>query len=109
MYIHITELAKTYIEKQQTGARGKGCCCLHMISEGCGCAVSGVPMLWLTSERTGEWEQLNNSQHLKLYIHIAQKVFFDEEMTIDFNEKANTLMLKSPQQILSPRMGILVK
>ncbi|MDI6549986.1 iron-sulfur cluster biosynthesis family protein, partial [Bacillus subtilis] len=58
---------------------------------------------------TGEWEPLNNSQHLKLYIHTAQKVFFDEEMTIDFNEKANTLMLKSPQQILSPRMGILVK
>ncbi|WP_342496461.1 iron-sulfur cluster biosynthesis family protein [Bacillus sp. FSL K6-3149] len=108
MYIHITEKAKTYIEKQQTGNETKELL-LRYDSEGCGCAVSGVPMLWLTSERTGEWEQLKNSQHLKLYIHIAQKVFFDEEMTIDFNEKANTLMLKSPQQILSPRMGILVK
>ncbi|MEK5366365.1 iron-sulfur cluster biosynthesis family protein [Bacillus safensis] len=108
MYIHITEPAAVFLTKQQAGHETKELL-LRYDSDGCGCAVSGVPMIWLTGERTGEWEELKHNQLFKLYIHTAQKVFFDEEMTIDFNEKANTLMLKSPQQILSPRMGILVK
>ncbi|AOZ90148.1 hypothetical protein BK049_16435 [Bacillus xiamenensis] len=108
MYIHITEPAAAFLTKRQAEHKTKELL-LRYDSDGCGCAVSGVPMIWLTSERTGEWEQLKHNQPFHLYIHTAQKVFFDEEMTIDFNEKANTLMLKSPQQILSPRMGILVK
>lgn len=108
MYIQITEPAASFIKKRQEEHEARELL-LRYDSDGCGCAVSGIPMIWLTSERTGEWEQLQHNQSFKLYIHTAQKVFFDEEMTIDFNEKANTLMLKSPQQILSPRMGILVK
>ncbi|MDM5298624.1 iron-sulfur cluster biosynthesis family protein [Bacillus pumilus] len=108
MYIQITESAATFMKKQQAAHETKELL-LRYDTDGCGCAVSGVPMIWLTSERTGEWEQLDHNQSFKLYIQTAQKVFFDEEMKIDLNEKANTLMLKSPQQILSPRMGILVK
>ncbi|MFS0656440.1 iron-sulfur cluster biosynthesis family protein [Bacillus sp. 179-C3.3 HS] len=108
MYIQITESAASFIQKYQIEHETKELL-LRYDSDGCGCAVSGVPMIWLTSERTGEWEELKHNQPFTLYIHTAQKVFFDEEMTIDFNEKANTLMLKSPQQILSPRMSILIK
>ncbi|KYC76019.1 iron-sulfur cluster biosynthesis family protein [Bacillus licheniformis] len=81
---------------------------LRYDSEGCGCAVSGVPVLWLTDELSGSCEPLETNG-VPIYIQSSQKVFFDEAMTIDYYEKAGALMLKSPAQVLSPRMSILVK
>lgn len=81
---------------------------LRYDAEGCGCAVSGVPTIWLTDELTGQCERIETNG-LPLYIQTSQKVFFDEEMTIDYNEKAKTLVLKSPAEMLSPRMSIIVK
>lgn len=81
---------------------------LRYDAEGCGCAVSGVPTIWLADELTGQCEAIETNG-LPLYIQTSQKVFFDEEMTIDYNEKAKTLVLKSPAEMLSPRMSILVK
>lgn len=70
--------------------------------------MSGVPAIWLADELTGQCEAIEING-LPLYIQTSQKVFFDEEMTIDYNEKAKTLVLKSPAEMLSPRMSILVK
>ncbi len=80
---------------------------LRYDAEGCGRAVSGVPTIWLAEELTGQCERLETNG-IPLYIQSSQSVF-DDQMTIDYNEKAKTLALKSPAEMLSPRMSILVK
>ncbi|WP_016939178.1 iron-sulfur cluster biosynthesis family protein [Bacillus siamensis] len=107
MQIHVTDAAKhTLLQAMDANPEKKAQ--LRYDAEGCGCAVSGVPAIWLADELTGQCERIETNG-LPLYIQTSQKVFFDEEMTIDYNEKAKTLVLKSPAEILSPRMSILVK
>jgi uncharacterized protein YqkB len=90
-----TKLAKT------SGAMLK----LKYDTDGCGCVVSGVPTLWVVSEKEeGDIEISTNFQ--PILIEKTKQVFFDEEMTIDFVEAANCFMLKSPGQILNPRMSL---
>ncbi|KXZ22023.1 hypothetical protein AXI59_11735 [Bacillus nakamurai] len=107
MQIHVTDAAKETLHLAMDANPGKKAQ-LRFDAEGCGCAVSGVPTIWLAEELTGECERIETNG-LPLYIQTSQKVFFDEQMTIDYNEKAKTLALKSPAQMLSPRMSILVK
>ncbi|GIN67850.1 hypothetical protein J41TS2_32710 [Bacillus sonorensis] len=107
MQLHITEQAKQSIQ-QATEAYPDKKMQLRYDTEGCGCAVSGIPVIWLTDELAGECELLETNG-APVYIQSSQKVFFDEKMTIDYYEKAGTLMLKSPAQMFSPRMSILVK
>ncbi|MCY8514891.1 iron-sulfur cluster biosynthesis family protein [Bacillus atrophaeus] len=107
MQIHLTDTAKQTLQQAMVANPGKKAQ-LRFDAQGCGCAVSGVPTIWLSEQLTGECEQLETNG-VPLYIQSSQKVFFDDQMTIDYNEKANTLALKSPAQMLSPRMSILVK
>ncbi|WP_307891907.1 iron-sulfur cluster biosynthesis family protein [Bacillus swezeyi] len=107
MQLEITEQARQAIEQAKEAYPDKKIQ-LRYDSEGCGCAVSGVPVIWLTDELSGNCEPLKTNG-IPMYIQSSQKVFFDEVMTIDYHEKAGALMLKSPAQMLSPRMSILVK
>lgn len=47
---------------------------LRFDAEGCGCAVSGVPTIWLSEQLTGECEQLETNG-VPLYIQSSQKCF----------------------------------
>lgn len=77
-------------------------------TEGCGCVVSGVAALWVVSEKEeGDIEISTNFQ--PLLMEKSKQVFFDDTMTIDFVETANSFMLKSPNQILNPRMSLVVQ
>lgn len=107
MQLHITEQAKQAIQRAKTAYPDKKIQLRYDI-DGCGCAVNGIPVIWLTDELTGECELLETNG-VPVYIQSSQKVFFDDAMTVDYHEKAGTLLLKSPAQVLSPRMGILVK
>ncbi|MDA7027074.1 iron-sulfur cluster biosynthesis family protein [Bacillus sp. CLL-7-23] len=107
MQLTITEQAKQVI-RQATETNPDKQIQLRYDTEGCGCAVSGVPTIWLMEELFGECELLETNG-IPVYIQSSQKVFFDEMMTIDYDKKVGALMLKSPAQILSSRMSILVK
>lgn len=74
-------------------------------TEGCGCVVSGVSALWITSET--DWDDVEVDSNIeKLVMEKSKLVFFDDDMTVDFVESANTFMLKCPSQILNPRMSL---
>ncbi|MDX8364362.1 iron-sulfur cluster biosynthesis family protein [Cytobacillus sp. IB215665] len=75
-------------------------------TEGCGCVVSGVSALWIVDKENDD-EIKVDTNFIPLLIDQSKTVFFDEEMTIDFTENANCFMLKSPSQILNPRMSLL--
>ena len=77
-------------------------------TEGCGCVVSGVSALWMVrNSEEGDIEIATNFR--PLLMEKTKQVFFDEQMTIDFVEAANSFMLKSPNQILNPRMPLIDK
>lgn len=100
MQIHVTDAAKHTLQQAMDANPGKKAQ-LRYDAEGCGCAVSGVPTIWLADELTGQCEAIETNG-LPLYIQTSQKVFFDEEMTIDYNEKAKTLVLKKPGRDAEP-------
>ncbi|MTH52286.1 iron-sulfur cluster biosynthesis family protein [Bacillus mangrovi] len=77
-------------------------------TEGCGCVVSGVAALWIVRE-TEEDDIEVNTNYKPVLLEKTKLVFLDEEMTVDFLESANTFALKSPSQMLNPRMSLTVK
>ncbi|WP_010284441.1 iron-sulfur cluster biosynthesis family protein [Bacillus timonensis] len=74
-------------------------------TEGCGCVVSGVTALWLVD--SGDEDDITlHTNYQPLLVEKSKMVFLDETMTIDFIEAANCYMLKSPNEILNPRLRL---
>ncbi|MCM3652209.1 iron-sulfur cluster biosynthesis family protein [Metabacillus litoralis] len=77
-------------------------------TEGCGCVMSGVTALWLVEEQDKNDVKLETNA-VPILVEKTKMVFLDEQLTITYNQTANCFMLKSPSQILNPRMNLLVK
>jgi uncharacterized protein YqkB len=77
-------------------------------TEGCGCVMSGVTVLWLIEEPEADDIKLETNA-APLFVEKTKMVFLEEQLTISYNQTANCFMLKSPSQILNPRMSLLVK
>lgn len=104
MEITITEKAANKIKERRAGKSGY--IKLKYETDGCGCVVSGVPTLWFVNELDDGDHEINTNAG-SIYIEKSKEVFFDENMTIDFSEKANCFQLKSPNQYINPRMSLL--
>lgn len=102
MKITITESAGNKLKERM--AAKSGYLKLKFDIDGCGCVVSGVPALWLVDKIDDDDCEMKTNAG-SLYIEKSKEVFFDENMTIDFSEKANCFQLKSPNQYLNPRMS----
>ncbi|MBG9796158.1 hypothetical protein ABD76_28495 [Paenibacillus dendritiformis] len=70
-------------------------------TDGCGCAVNGVPALWVVRERSAFDEELPNNAGLPLLIDRHQTVFYEERMKLDAGAIPGSFVLSSPQQIYS--------
>lgn len=77
-------------------------------TEGCGCVMSGVTVLWLVEELEEDDIKIETNA-VPMFVEKTKMVFLDEQLTITFNQSANCFMLKSPSHILNPRMSLLVK
>ncbi|GIN73500.1 hypothetical protein J14TS2_39750 [Bacillus sp. J14TS2] len=76
-------------------------------TEGCGCAVSGIPTLELINQ-----QQVNEEDYVRVatdamdvYIEKTKLVFFDDEMKIDYLQEKQIFRLSSPSEILNGRMS----
>jgi len=77
-------------------------------TEGCGCVMSGVTALWLVEEQ--DQDDVNiETNYVPLVVERTKMVFLDDQLTVSYNESARSFMLKSPSQILNPRMSLVVK
>ncbi|MFD1777226.1 MULTISPECIES: iron-sulfur cluster biosynthesis family protein [Fredinandcohnia] len=74
-------------------------------TEGCGCVMSGVTALWLV-DSGDEDDLILETNYQPLLVEKSKMVFLDENMTVDFIETANCFMLKSPNEILNPRLRL---
>lgn len=74
-------------------------------TEGCGCAVNGVPALWRI-DRAEDGDIRVSSNAFEVYIEPRHAVFFEDELTLDGNPAPNSFRLMSEQQIYSSTMPI---
>ncbi|TLS35676.1 iron-sulfur cluster biosynthesis family protein [Pseudalkalibacillus caeni] len=102
MEIRFTEEAKTKLEEQVKCYPGTVLELYYDIDD-CGCVVNGVTELRLV-EKAEETEGALQTNYLPVFLEKKYQVFFDDEMTIDFVKKYSCFQLKSPNQMLNPRM-----
>nr|WP_281394009.1 iron-sulfur cluster biosynthesis family protein [Texcoconibacillus texcoconensis] len=76
-------------------------------TDGCGCAVSGVPKLQLVSNKTETDIDIKSEDgDIPILIERRFQVFFDPKMTLSASVKPGRLQLKSDQQIFHSRLAI---
>ncbi|PLS15362.1 heme biosynthesis protein HemY [Bacillus sp. M6-12] len=102
MKIEWTESAEKAI-REKTGVKS-GLMKLKYDTDGCGCVVSGVTALWLVSTLDEDDERIETNNG-PIYIEKSKAIFLDDVMKIDFVPEVNSFQLKSPNQILNPRMS----
>lgn len=107
MNISFTEAA---IQKINGKREGKSDSRMKLVydTDGCGCVVDGVAALWLTDD-IDDTDLEVSTNDLPVYMDKSAIVYLDENLTVDFSDTANTFTLKSPSQMLNPRMSLFVK
>ncbi|AQR77889.1 iron-sulfur cluster biosynthesis family protein [Paenibacillus larvae] len=76
--------------------------------EGCGCAVDGVPALWLVNECKPTDKIARGSSFDVLY-NPKQEIFFEEDIKIDYSKDSKAFTLSSPNQIYSVSINLVNK
>ncbi|MFC5700004.1 iron-sulfur cluster biosynthesis family protein [Cohnella faecalis] len=72
-------------------------------TEGCGCAVNGVPALWAVTGPEPD-DSAADSTPFKLWHDPRQAVFFDDELRVSFNSEKMSFSLASDGQIYTSRL-----
>lgn len=75
-------------------------------TEGCGCAVSGVPQLWLVDQSGPADASVDCELPVRFRIDPRQEVFFEERLTLDYNRESRGFILKSDSQIYHHSLSI---
>lgn len=75
---------------------------LESDTEGCGCGVNGVQILYFTNVKTEHDEEVEND-HFSIIIDEQQKIFFHPTMTLEWNK--SLFRLKSPNGMLNPSLS----
>ncbi|KPV59854.1 hypothetical protein QJ48_08770 [Paenibacillus sp. A3] len=107
MRIIFTESAVAEIRRildRQAGGRLK----LVYDAEGCGCAVSGVPTLWITDEPDRN-DFIVAGDPFEVLMDRKHEVFFEENMTVDYQASGYCFILKSSGQIYNANMRLIDK
>ncbi|MBM7584440.1 uncharacterized protein YqkB [Bacillus pakistanensis] len=103
MNIVITENASKVLTEKINDHKGH--LKLKYDTEGCGCVVSGVPILWYV-ENPDEVDDIEIETNFRpILVEKSKMVFLDEELKIDYSLDSNTFRLVSPAQIINGRMG----
>lgn len=71
-------------------------------SDGCGCGVNGMPVIYFTKTSTEHDLKVEN-EHYKIFLDEQQKVFFKPVMTLEWNKRL--FRLKSPDGMLNPSLS----
>ncbi|MGG6431332.1 iron-sulfur cluster biosynthesis family protein [Anoxybacillus sp. D401a] len=101
MNVTLTKRAIEHLRRVQGNKHVK----LIYDTDGCGCAVNGVPVLLLI-DKLDEHDVAIETNDVPIWMEKHQLIFFDDQMTLDVVDGAGCFQLKSPNQILNPRMSL---
>ncbi|MGD6966916.1 iron-sulfur cluster biosynthesis family protein [Rossellomorea vietnamensis] len=106
MNITITNEAQEVLKGKIGGQ--KGYLKIKYETEGCGCVMSGIPVLEYVTQKG--WDDIEiSTQAMPVLVEKSKTVFYDKDLKIDFSSSANTFQLKSPSQILNGRMSFIIR
>lgn len=79
-------------------------------ADGCGCAVSGVPALWVLNKQQVK-EEVRNASHepLQIVYEPRHEVFFEDRLKLDYHSDKRAFKLSSDGQIYSTDLAIVDK
>ncbi|TDF99538.1 iron-sulfur cluster biosynthesis family protein [Paenibacillus piri] len=106
MHITFTDHAVEQINSRF--APGDGELKLVFDSEGCGCAVSGVPVLWIVDQAADKELRAEGTPYRIVY-EKRHEVYFEDRMVLDFEPKRGSFILKSDGQIYNAQMRLIDK
>jgi uncharacterized protein YqkB len=107
MLITLTNAA---IERLQHAAGGRnGVFRIVYDTDGCGCAVNGVPALWYADapEEGDVPIESNGPEGLSFWVDRKQTIFFEDELKLDNRPESGGLRLYSDSQIYNASMRVL--
>ncbi|RIW33591.1 iron-sulfur cluster biosynthesis family protein [Bacillus salacetis] len=106
MNITITEEAQEIL-KAKIGSK-KGHLKIKYETEGCGCVMSGIPVLEYV-EQIGHDDIEIDTGSIPVLVEKSKQVFYDKNLKIDFSPSSKMFQLKSPGQILNGRMNFFIR
>lgn len=74
-------------------------------TEGCGCAVNGVPALWAV-DGAMPGDVSADSGPLRLWLNGQQSVFFDDALRLDYRSDRRSFTLASDNQTYTTRLVV---
>ncbi|WP_027093399.1 iron-sulfur cluster biosynthesis family protein [Cohnella thermotolerans] len=77
-------------------------------TEGCGCAVNGVPALWAVDGPEPD-DKRAEGNFVPLWHEKRHEIFFEERMRITYDENSRSFSLQSDSQIYTNRLALLDK
>jgi uncharacterized protein YqkB len=79
-------------------------------AEGCGCAVNGIPELWLLPKTALSIQELETeSPPFQIRLDKHHEIYFEAQMTIDYQPHNRTFQLKSNNQMYHANMSLIQK
>lgn len=76
-------------------------------ADGCGCAVSGVPALWMLDADDEELQHpVASKEPLPIIYEQRQEVFFEEHLKLDYRADRQSFVLSSSGQIYTNDLAI---
>ncbi|HLU22393.1 MAG TPA: iron-sulfur cluster biosynthesis family protein [Bacillaceae bacterium] len=79
-------------------------------TDGCGCAVSGVPTLQLMKQQALDQEDIAlKTNAMDVYIEKSKEIFFADELKLDYSVQTGLFRLVSPGEILNGRMSCTIQ
>lgn len=105
MQITFTKQALEQIDKHHIAGEEK----LKLVydNEGCGCAVNGVPTLWIV-QQPGERDLHAEGTPYEVLYEKKHEVYFEDRMTLDYRDNGGYI-LKSNGQIYNANMSLIDK
>lgn len=102
------EWTESAIEKiTEKIADREGYLLLKYDTEGNGCVMNGVTALWLMDELDEKEDVEISTNLMPVYVEKSKMIFMDDELKIDFVPSVNSFQLKSPNQMLNPRLSFM--
>ncbi|MBP1995496.1 iron-sulfur cluster biosynthesis family protein [Paenibacillus eucommiae] len=109
MHITFTDSAISKLKPLLSGLSGEGALLkLVFDSEGCGCAMNGVPTLWIIAEADDK-DLEAKAEPFRVVYSPKHEVFFEDHMKIDYQAESKAYILKSNNQIYNANLNVIDK
>ncbi|MEK8127066.1 iron-sulfur cluster biosynthesis family protein [Paenibacillus filicis] len=109
MHITFTEQAAAAVQPLLDNHQ-EGVLRLVYDNEGCGCAVNGVPTLWLEhAAQPHDFQVEVSGAPSELWMDKKHEIYFEDRMTLDYKEEGRSFVLKSNGQIYNAYMSLIDK